>query len=230
MLLFILLIAIIIIVGYIYVMYKKNDMYNVPEIADIKKDPYMPAINTSFFLAKEREFKELGGIKIGDFSITEIAYANFHRGYLLEDDNIYAVVSQRLPNPLQKYLGMSDKPYISFYSVFDNGSDLESTTRENIEKEDTSQYRHVHQYEDLPLIRILEKHKIQIDIMESKGVTELKLTADDFFKHMKRGLRIDMVHRATNGYETKADLENIMTKLGLDPSKKASPQERNTDE
>lgn len=230
MLLFILLVAIIIIVGYIYIMYKKNDLYNVPEIADIKKDPVMPAINTSFFLAKEREFKELGGTKLGDFSIIEIAYSNFHRGYLLEEENIYAVVSQRLPNPLQKYLGMSDKPYISFFSVFDNGSDIESTTRENVEKEDTSQYRHVHQYKDLPLIRILEKHKIQIDIMESKGVTELKLTADDFFKHMKRALKIDMVHRATNGYETKADLENIMAKLGLDPSKKRSPQERTTEE
>ncbi len=227
MLFIIVFIILIAVVGYVFIMYKKNELTDIPEIASIKEKPIMPSINTSYFLSKEKEILGLGAEKLTDYTIENIAFPNYHRGYFFSDDNLFALVSQNLPNVIQKYLGLSDLPYISIISVFDDGSDLISNTNTNKFQADISSYRRFDHYEELPLTSIIEKHKIRIDLIEAKGPTALKMDKEDFIKYMLRGLKIDLSHKNTKGYETKADMETIMNQLGLNKKKTSdnSPSE-----
>ncbi len=207
-------------VGYVYIMKVKNETFIYSDLADINEKPIMPTgTNTSFFLTKDKELKSMNAEKVGDFSIDNIAYRNYHVGYYLEEKNVYIVISQNIPNKIQKFLGLYDMPYISIYSVFNDGSDLESTTRKFIEKEDKSDYRRVNAYDDLPIDMIIPKHLVKVDLIETKGIEAIELTKDNFYKHMKRGLKIDLVHFSTKGYETKQDIERIFTDLGLKKEK-----------
>ena len=230
MLLVIVLLAIIIGVLYLFIIIKKNELTEIPEIAALKEKPVMPAIDTSAFLTLEKDVLSNEGEKIGDFTIEDLAYPNYHRGYFMKEHNVFIVISQNIPNVIQKYLGLFDVPYISIYSIFDDGSDLESTTRKNKFQENKSTYRGVEIYDDLPVFSIIGKHKIRIDLIEAKGPTALDLQSDAFFKYMTRGLKVDIVHKSTKGYETKSDIEKIMRQLDLGQEKKEEKEDMNNNQ
>ncbi len=230
MLLVIVLLAIIIGVGYLFIIIKKNELTEIPEIAALKENPVMPLIDTSTFLSIEKDVLSNEGEKIGDFSINDLAYPNYNRGYFNKKHNILIIISQNIPNILQKYLGLFDSPYISIYSIFDDGSDLESTTRKNKFQENKSTYRRVEIYDNLPIFSIIEKHKIRIDLIEAKGPKELKLQSNDFFKYISRGIKVDIVHKSTKGYETKSDIEKIMNQFDLGKEKKENMNNNQNEE
>ncbi len=212
--------------GYFFVVYKKNETFTLPEIADINSNAIMPTgIDTSFFLAKDKELKTHGCEKAGEFNISDVSYPNYNTGYFCQDKNVYITVSQMVPNPFQKFLGLPEKPYISIMSVFEDGSDLVSTTKAGADKEDKSSFRRVHLYEDLPIDMLISKHLIKLDIVEAKASPAVRLNAPDFIKHMRRGLKIDIAHITTRGYETKADMQKILDHLKLlkkeEPKKEA---------
>lgn len=224
MLFVIVLLVLIIGGGYGFIVYKKSELTEISEIAEVKEKPIMPAINTSFFLQKEKDILGMEGEKLTDYTIENMAYPNYHRGYFMKEDNLFIIVSQNLPNGLQKYLGISDEAYITVLSVFDDGSELSSTTMNSKLQMNVSSYRRLDQYDSLPLMSIIEKHKIRIDVIESKGPQAMDMDPDLFIKYVRRGVMIDKVHKSTKGYETKADMEKILEKLGL------KQEEQKTDE
>lgn len=224
MLFVIVLLVVIIGLGYGFVFLKKNELTEMPEIAEVKEKPVMPSIDTSYFLNKEKEIISMEGEKLTDYTIENLPYPNYHRGYFLKADKIFIIVSQNTPNGLQKYLGISDEPYITLLSVFDDGSELSSTTMNNKLQMNISTYRRIDHYDKLPLMSIIEKHKIRIDVIESKGPQALEMDPERFIKYVTRGVMIDKVHKSTKGYETKADMEKIMEKLGIKKDEKEAEQ------
>lgn len=212
--------------GYFFVMYKKNDTFNIPDIADINSNAIMPTgIDTSFFLAKDKELKNIKSEKVGEYNMSDLAYPNYHTGYFNPEKNVFIIVSQMVPNPFQKFLGLSEKPFVSIMSVFQDGSDLVSTTKIGAEKEDKSSFRRVNTYEDLPLDMLISKHLIKVDIVEAKAGPAIRLNSQDFFKHMRRALKIDIAHISTRGYETKADIQKVMETLQLNKKEEKKEEE-----
>ncbi|MDI6699722.1 MAG: hypothetical protein QME48_00590 [bacterium] len=195
---------------------KKNETFSVPENFVINTKPTMPAgTQTSFFLTKTKELTNKSFEKIGEFSIQNFPFKNYFIAFFSGEKNVFLILGQNIPDSFQKFLGITEKPFMSVISLFTDGSDLETTTRENSDKEIKSEFRRVIKVENLPLELMINKHKESVDKIEVKGIHEVLLNKDDFFKYFERGLRIDVAHRLTRGYVTKADVEEILKKLQL---------------
>jgi len=195
---------------------KKNETYSVPDTFVINRKPTMPlGTQTSFFLTRTKELTNKNFEKIGEFSIDNFPFKNYFISFFSGEKNIFIILGQSVPDTFQKFLGISEKPFISVYSIFTDGSDLETTTRENSDKEMKSEFRRIIKVENIPLELMINKHKESVDKIEIKGIHEVLLNKDDFFKYFERGLRIDIAHRSTRGYVTKADIEEILKKLNL---------------
>ncbi|MEJ5307964.1 MAG: hypothetical protein WHT27_06685 [candidate division WOR-3 bacterium] len=195
---------------------KKNETLSVPETFVINKKPTMPlGTDTSFFLTKTKELTNKKIEKIGEFSLDNFPFKNYYSGFFSPEKNVFIILGQHIPDNIQKLFGISEKPFMSVISIFTDGSDLETTTRENGDKEIKSEFRRVVKIENVPLELMINKHKENVDKIEVKGIREVALVKDDFFKYFERGLRIDIVHKSTRGFVTKADVEEILKKLDL---------------
>ncbi|MGE3063308.1 MAG: hypothetical protein AB7T10_06700 [bacterium] len=202
--------------GWAFYMNKLNETFSVPESFKINTKPTMPAgMTTSFFVKKSKEFSDKKYEKLGDFTIDGFPYPNYQQGFFDAQNNVYIVTTQYIPNPLQKFMGLTETPFISIYSVFNNGSDMETTTRTVNDKESKPDYRKVFNMSDIPIELMVNKHREHLDKVEISGIKEVKLSKEDFFKHIERGLRIDMGHKSTHGNLVKMDVEEIVKKLGL---------------
>lgn len=195
---------------------KKNETLSIPETLTINKKPNMPlGTDTSFFLTKTRELTSKKIEKIGEFSLDNFPFKNYYIGFFYPEKNVFIILGQNIPDNFQKLFGISERPFMSILSIFTDGSDLETTTRENSEKENKSEFRRVMKIENVPLELMINKHKENVDKIEIKGIHEVSLLKEDFFKYFERGLMIDIVYKSTRGFVTKADLEEILKKLDL---------------
>jgi hypothetical protein len=202
--------------GWAFYMNKLNETFSVPELFKINTKPIMPAgMTTSFFMKKNKEYTERKYEKIGEYTLEGFAFPNYHQAFFDAEKNVYIVISQYIPNKLQKFMGLTDIPFVSVYSVFNNGSDMETTTRAGSEKEVKSNFRRVFNIGDLPIELFISKHHEQLDKVEVSGVVEAKLSKEDFFKNIERGLKIDIAHKTTNGNVVKMDVEEILKRLTL---------------
>lgn len=195
---------------------KKNETLSIPEGFQINKKPAMPTgTDTSFFLKKSKEFQEKKYEKIGEFSLDNFPYKNYYISFFAPEKNVFIILGQNIPNGIQKFFNISEKPFVSIFSIFSDGSDLETTTRENSDKEIKGDFRRIIKIDNIPVDLMINKHKENVDKIEIKGIKEVVLNKDDFFKYFERGLRIDIVFNATRGYITKIDVEEILKKLDL---------------
>ncbi|PIP14352.1 MAG: hypothetical protein COX48_01300 [bacterium (Candidatus Stahlbacteria) CG23_combo_of_CG06-09_8_20_14_all_34_7] len=202
--------------GWAFYMNKLNETFSVPELLKINTKPQMLAgINRSFFMKKNKEYSEKKCEKIGEFTIEGYPFQNYHQAFFNADKNVYIVTSQMIPNRLQKFMGLTEIPYVSLYSVFNNGSDMESTTRVGSDKELKSDFRRVFMIEDIPIELMINNHRAQLDKVEVSKVLEIKLSKEDFYKHLERGLKIDIAHKSTHGNVIKTDVDEIVHRLGL---------------
>lgn len=216
--------------GYAFYMYKKNETFTISELIKIDTHPMMPKVETSYFLKKTKEFTERGLEKVGEFSVENMPYPNYNIGFYSPEKNVYAIVTQNVPNQIQQILGVVTKPYMSVYTIFDDGSDLETTTRAGADKEVKSVFRRVNALEDLPIDLFINKHKEKIDFAETTGILEYKIKKENLFLHYERGLRIDIMTKSTNGYVTKTDVSEILRRLKIDLKKKEENKEENKEE
>lgn len=216
--------------GYAFYMYKKNETFTISELIKVDTQPIMPQVETSYFLKKTKEFTERGLEKVGEFSVENMPYPNYHIGFYSPDKNVYAIVSQNVPNQIQQLLGVYSKPYMSVFTIFDDGSDLETTTRTGAEKEVKSAFRRVNPLEDLPIDLFINKHREKIDFAETSGILEYTIKKENLFLHYERGLRIDIMTKSTNGYVTKTDVSEIIRRLKIDMKKKEENKEEKKEE
>jgi len=195
---------------------KLNETFSVSELFKLNSKPVMPAgMTTSFFVKKNKEFSDKKYEKAGEFTLDGMAYPNYHQGFFDAEKNVYITVSQYIPNKLQKFMGLTELPFVSVFSVFSDGSDMETTTRITNDKESKPSFRRVFTMGDIPIELMINKHREQLDKVEVAGIKEVKLTKEDFLKHMERGYRIDVSHKSTHGNVVKMDVEEIVKKLGL---------------
>ncbi|MDD3803091.1 MAG: hypothetical protein PHW02_01725 [bacterium] len=202
--------------GWAFYMNKMNDTFSAAELFKINSKPIMPAgMATSFFVKKNKEFTEKKLEKTGEFTLEGFPFPNYQQGFYDPEKNVYVVIGQYIPNQLQKFMGLSPLPFVSVYSVFNNGSDMETTTRVISDKESKSDFRRVFKIGDIPIELMVNKHREQLDKVEVSGVQEVKLNREDFLKHIERGIRIDVAHKKMRGNVVKTDLEEIVKRLGL---------------
>jgi len=224
-LLFLFIVVLFGVAGSAFYMFKKNETLSIPELIKINNQPIMPSVETSYFLKKTKEFTERGLVKMGEFSVDNMPYPNYNIGFYSQEKNVYAIITQNMPNQIQQFFGVSSKPFMSIFTIFDDGSDLETTTRIGAEKEVKSVFRRVSYLADLPIELFISKHREKIDFAETKGVLEYTVIKENIFKHYERGLRIDIATRTTNGYVTKTDVLEILKRLKIEVKKKEEKKE-----
>jgi len=224
-LLFLFILVLFGVAGSAFYLFKKNETFSIPELIKINNHPVMPSVETSYFLRKTKEFTERGLEKMGEFSVDNMPYPNYHIGFYSQEKNVYAIISQNMPNQIQQFFGIASKQFMSVFTIFDDGSDLETTTRVGAEKEVKSVFRRVNYLEDLPVELFISKHKEKIDFAETKGVLEYTIMKENIFKHYERGLRIDIATKATNGYVTKTDVLEILKRMKIEMKKKEEKKE-----